>query len=107
MRPCSRARPSARATSEARSSTVTAATATFSTRMTFGPVNTGNLLFPIVGWAVPTIDPRGRTNVVSSLIRSLRIENARVVHGIIQTDAAINPGNSGGPLLDRHGALVG
>jgi S1-C subfamily serine protease len=47
------------------------------------------------------------TGIVSSLNRSLRTENARVVHGIIQTDAAINPGNSGGPLLDRHGALVG
>ena len=47
------------------------------------------------------------TGIVSSLNRSLRTENNRMVRGIIQTDAAINPGNSGGPLLDKHGAMVG
>jgi S1-C subfamily serine protease len=47
------------------------------------------------------------TGIVSSLNRSLRTENNRMVRGIIQTDAAINPGNSGGPLLDKRGAMVG
>jgi S1-C subfamily serine protease len=47
------------------------------------------------------------TGIVSSLNRSLRSENGRMIRGIIQTDAAINPGNSGGPLLNRKGELVG
>jgi len=47
------------------------------------------------------------TGIVSSLNRSLRTENNRMVRGVIQTDAAINPGNSGGPLLDKRGAMVG
>jgi S1-C subfamily serine protease len=47
------------------------------------------------------------TGIVSSLNRTLRTENKRVVRGVIQTDAAINPGNSGGPLLNRRGELVG
>ena len=47
------------------------------------------------------------TGIVSSLNRNLRTENNRLIHGIIQTDAAINPGNSGGPLLEKHGSMVG
>lgn len=47
------------------------------------------------------------TGIVSSLNRSLRTDNKRLIRGIIQTDAAINPGNSGGPLLNRKGELVG
>jgi S1-C subfamily serine protease len=47
------------------------------------------------------------TGVVSSLNRSLRSENNRMIRGIIQTDAAINPGNSGGPLLNRRAELIG
>lgn len=47
------------------------------------------------------------TGIVSSLNRTLRSENNRVIRGIIQTDAAINPGNSGGPLLDRRGVMIG
>jgi S1-C subfamily serine protease len=45
--------------------------------------------------------------IVSSLGRTMRTENGRLIKGVIQTDAAINPGNSGGPLLDTSGRLVG
>jgi len=47
------------------------------------------------------------TGIISSLNRTLRTENQRLVRGVIQTDAAINPGNSGGPLLNRRGELIG
>jgi S1-C subfamily serine protease len=47
------------------------------------------------------------TGIVSSLNRSLRSENNRLIRGVIQTDAAINPGNSGGPLLNRRAEIVG
>jgi S1-C subfamily serine protease len=47
------------------------------------------------------------TGIVSSLNRTLRTDNQRLIRGIIQTDAAINPGNSGGPLLNRRGELIG
>ena len=43
------------------------------------------------------------TGIVSSLDRSLKAKNGRMIKGIIQTDAAINPGNSGGPLLELAG----
>jgi len=47
------------------------------------------------------------TGIVSSMNRSLRTDNGRMIRGIIQTDAAINPGNSGGPLLDKRGQMIG
>lgn len=34
-------------------------------------------------------------------------DSGRIIHGLIQVDAAINPGNSGGPLLNRSGHVVG
>jgi S1-C subfamily serine protease len=45
--------------------------------------------------------------IVSSVGRSIRAENGRLIRGIIQTDAAINPGNSGGPVLNSSGEVVG
>ncbi len=47
------------------------------------------------------------TGIVSSLERSLKAKNGRMIKGIIQTDAAINPGNSGGPLLNSRGQVIG
>ncbi|MFI5175382.1 MAG: S1C family serine protease [Terriglobia bacterium] len=47
------------------------------------------------------------TGIISSLGRSIRAENGRVIENVIQTDAAINPGNSGGPLLNSRGEVVG
>jgi S1-C subfamily serine protease len=47
------------------------------------------------------------TGIISSLNRSLPIQENWTIKSIIQIDAAINPGNSGGPLLDLHGRLIG
>lgn len=45
--------------------------------------------------------------IVSSLDRTIKGANGKVMRNLIQTDAAINPGNSGGPLLDLDGRLIG
>jgi S1-C subfamily serine protease len=47
------------------------------------------------------------TGVVSSLGRTIKVEENRELEGMIQTDSAINPGNSGGPLLDSRGNVIG
>ncbi len=45
--------------------------------------------------------------IISSLNRTLEIQENWVIKSIIQIDASINPGNSGGPLLDSHGRMIG
>ncbi len=45
--------------------------------------------------------------IISSLNRSLEVQENWIIQSIIQIDAAINPGNSGGPLLDSHGRMIG
>ena len=77
------------------------------------PVKLGNSSDLKVGQKVLAIgNPFGleRTmtvGIVSSLNRTLRSKNRRLMKQIIQLDAALNQGNSGGPLLDSSGLLVG
>jgi S1-C subfamily serine protease len=47
------------------------------------------------------------SGIISALGRQIKSAGGRMIHGMIQTDAAINPGNSGGPLLDSAGRLIG
>ncbi|NQV24534.1 MAG: trypsin-like peptidase domain-containing protein, partial [Rhodopirellula sp.] len=82
----------------------------------------GNVLFPItmgdsnklkVGMRVLAIgnpfelERTLTTGIVSSLNRSIQVQENWSIKSIIQIDASINPGNSGGPLLDLHGRLIG
>lgn len=45
--------------------------------------------------------------IISSINRSLKARDGRMIKSIIQVDAALNQGNSGGPLLDSSGRLIG
>lgn len=45
--------------------------------------------------------------IVSSLNRTLEVQEGWTIKSIIQIDAAVNPGNSGGPLLDSQGRMIG
>ena len=77
------------------------------------PVSFGDSSRVLVGQKIMALgNPFGlertlTTGIVSSLDRSLKAKNGRMIKGIIQTDAAINPGNSGGPLLNSRGQVIG
>ncbi len=53
------------------------------------------------------LDQTITSGIISALNREIDGITGRLIHGVIQTDAAINPGNSGGPLLDSAGRLIG
>lgn len=45
--------------------------------------------------------------IISSLRRTVQVNDDQIYRNLIQTDAAINPGNSGGPLLNINGDMIG
>lgn len=45
--------------------------------------------------------------IISSLKRTVQVNDDQIYRNLIQTDAAINPGNSGGPLLNINGDMIG
>lgn len=47
------------------------------------------------------------TGIISSLSRTVQVNDEQIYRNLIQTDAAINPGNSGGPLLNTNGEMIG
>ncbi len=77
------------------------------------PIQVGQSADLLVGQKVFAIgNPFGldqtlTTGVISALGREIKSITGRIIHNVIQTDAAINPGNSGGPLLDSAGRLIG
>ena len=77
------------------------------------PVELGDSAGLLVGQKVFAIgNPFGleRTmtvGIISSLNRTLRSKNKRLMKNIIQLDAALNQGNSGGPLLNSSSRLIG
>lgn len=78
------------------------------------PLELGDSDALVVGqYAIAIGNPFGQfertltVGVVSAVNRTLRLDNDRVLRGVVQTDASINRGNSGGPLFDSQGRLIG
>lgn len=78
------------------------------------PLQLGDSDTLVVGqYAIAIGNPFGQfertltVGVVSAVNRTLRLDNDRVLRGVVQTDASINRGNSGGPLFDSQGRLIG
>jgi S1-C subfamily serine protease len=65
-----------------------------------------------IGSPLGTFTNSVTSGVVSALGRSVPVTDPatgdrRLLHNLIQTDAAINPGNSGGALVDANGTVIG
>jgi serine protease Do len=65
-----------------------------------------------IGSPLGTFTNSVTSGVISALGRDVPVTDPtsgqqRVLHNLIQTDAAINPGNSGGPLIDGAGTVIG
>lgn len=51
--------------------------------------------------------PTVTAGIVSALNRSLGVDRAETLYGLVQTDAPIAPGSSGGALVDANAQLIG
>jgi S1-C subfamily serine protease len=65
-----------------------------------------------IGSPLGTFTNSVTSGVISALGRDVPVTDPssgqqRILHNLIQTDAAINPGNSGGPLIDGAGTVIG
>jgi S1-C subfamily serine protease len=65
-----------------------------------------------IGSPLGTFTNSVTSGVISALGRDVPVTDPvsgaqRILHNLVQTDAAINPGNSGGPLIDAAGTVIG
>ena len=60
-----------------------------------------------IGNALGTLSFSMTHGVVSSIGRSITMNDGTVMYNMIQTDCTINSGNSGGPLFDSYGRVAG
>jgi S1-C subfamily serine protease len=70
-----------------------------------GPLRVGQV---VLAFGNPLgFDATVSNGIVSSLTRSMRARDGRLIENVIQHTAPLNPGNSGGPLVDTRGEVVG